>query len=277
MRFRTAVLPRALRLCAVPALASENPWPRIRKERIQKLLPTAMERAGVDGWIVICRENDNDPLAAHVGGENAGGTAAFLFFRKDGRVSSSAISPSGEATALKEIGVVDEVVVLDPGQSVWEAAAAKLRAAGPQRIAVNSGGDPVSDGLSWTQRRELEKALGAEWTARLVSAEDLVAEWLSVKLPEEVEIMRRAAAVTADLEIEAYKQVVPGQDARLGPRAISQEAHVARWATRTAGRRTRTRTSTRARTGAIRTRPTRSSSPAISSRRTSASRSTAAG
>ncbi|MET0620205.1 MAG: M24 family metallopeptidase, partial [Thermoanaerobaculia bacterium] len=162
-------------------------------------------------WIVFCRENDNDPLAAHVGGENAGGTAAFLFFRKDGRVSSSAISPSGEATALKEIGVVDEVVVLDPGQSAWEAAAAKLRAAGPQRIAVNSGGDPISDGLSWTQRRELEKGLGAEWTGRLVSAEDLVAEWLSVKLPEEVEIMRRAAAVTADLEIEAYKQVVAGK------------------------------------------------------------------
>ena len=67
-------------------------------------------------------------------------------------MSSSAISPAGEATALKEIGVVDEVVVLEPGQSVWEAVAAKLRAAGPQRIAVNSGGDPVSDGLSWTQR-----------------------------------------------------------------------------------------------------------------------------
>jgi len=208
MRFRTAIL-FVLLVCAVPALSSENPWPRIRKERIQKLLPAAMERAGVDAWIVVCRENDNDPLAAHVGGENAGGTAAFLFFRKDGRMSSSAISPSGEATALKEVGVVDEVIVLDPGKSVWETAAAKIRAAGPQRIAVNSGGDPVSDGLSWTQRRELETALGAEWT--LVSAEDLVAEWLSVKLPEEVEIMRRAAAATANLQIEAYKQVVPGK------------------------------------------------------------------
>jgi Xaa-Pro aminopeptidase len=196
---------------AAPAFAADNPWPRIRKERIQKLLPSAMERAGVDAWVVICRENDNDPLAAHVGGENAGGTAAFLFFRQGGRVSSSAISPPGEATALKDVGVVDEVVVLESGENVWSAAAEALRKRGPRKIAVNSGAAPVTDGLSWTQRQELEKALGPEWSPRLVSAEDLVIEWLSVKLPEEVEIMRRAAAATADLEIEAYGQVVPGK------------------------------------------------------------------
>jgi Xaa-Pro aminopeptidase len=211
MRSKTSALALLFALLAAPASSDENPWPRIRKERIEKLLPAAMQRAGVDAWIVICRENDNDPLAAHVGGENAGGTAAFLFFRKDGRVSSAAISPVGEATALKEVGVVDEVVVLEPGQSAWEAAAAALKKAAPRKIAVNSGLAPVTDGLSWTQRRELEKALGTEWSARLVSSEDLVVDWLSVKLPEEVEIMRRAAAVTSDLEIEAYGQVVPGK------------------------------------------------------------------
>ena len=51
----------------------DNPWPEIRKERINKLLPKAMASANVDCWIVICRENNNDPIAAHVGGENAGG------------------------------------------------------------------------------------------------------------------------------------------------------------------------------------------------------------
>ena len=56
-----------------------DPWPAIRAERIRTLLPGAMERAGVDAWVVVCRENANDPLALHVGGENAGGTAVFLF------------------------------------------------------------------------------------------------------------------------------------------------------------------------------------------------------
>ena len=50
--------------------------------------------------------------------------------------------------------------MLQPGESVWEAAAAALKKAEPRKIAVNSGLAPVTDGLSWTQRRELEKALG---------------------------------------------------------------------------------------------------------------------
>lgn len=45
----------------------ESPWPEIRKERINILLPQAMEAAGVDLWIVICRENNNDPIADHIG------------------------------------------------------------------------------------------------------------------------------------------------------------------------------------------------------------------
>lgn len=62
-----------------------NPWPEIRKERISTLLPQAMEAAEVDAWLVICRENDNDPMADHIGGENAGGTAVFMFyFDEDG-------------------------------------------------------------------------------------------------------------------------------------------------------------------------------------------------
>ncbi|MCA0132178.1 hypothetical protein [Winogradskyella alexanderae] len=57
----------------------ENPWPEIRTQRINQLLPPALKSAGVDCWLVICRENNNYPIADHIGGENAGGTAAFLF------------------------------------------------------------------------------------------------------------------------------------------------------------------------------------------------------
>ena len=103
---------------AAPAVpAAEGAWPRIRKARIQKLLPTAMARANVDAWVLLCRENDNDPLAVHVGCENAGGTAAFLFLRQGDTVRSLALSPAGEATALKEVGPLDEVVPFERGSA----------------------------------------------------------------------------------------------------------------------------------------------------------------
>jgi Xaa-Pro aminopeptidase len=170
-----------------------------------------MALAGVDAWVVVCRENHNDPLAMHVGGENAGGTAAFLFFLGDGHVQSLVISPWSEATAMQELGLHDRVTVYQRGADVYALVAHELRAAGPRRIAINSADRAAADGLSWTQRTALEGALGSELAGRLTSSEDLVTEWLSVKLPEEIEIMRRAGELTVQLQREAYGTVIPRQ------------------------------------------------------------------
>ena len=84
-----------------------NPWPEIRKQRITQLLPAAMEATDLDAWLVICRENDNDPMADHIGGENAGGTAVFLFYSDSEGFHSVVFSPVGEATALDELDIHD--------------------------------------------------------------------------------------------------------------------------------------------------------------------------
>jgi Xaa-Pro dipeptidase len=196
-------------------------WPSVRAERIATLLGPAMRRAEVDAWIVLGRENANDPIAAHVGAENAGGLAAFLFFANaDGGLESLAISPETEATALAEVTPLDSVRAVPRGTDLYEAVAEEIRARSPRRIAVNSSTRNIADGLSWTQRSALEAALGPQLAGRLVSSEEVVIEWLSVKLPREVEIMRRAAALTEQLELEAYERVVPG---------VTTDADVARF------------------------------------------------
>lgn len=206
---------------ALPFPDDPTLWPSVREERIRTLLGPAMERADVDAWIVLGRENANDPIAMHVGAENAGGLAAFLFFRTpDGSLESLAISPETEATALAEVTPLDSVRSVPRGSSVYEQIAAELSARDSRRVAVNSSSRNIADGLSWTQRGDLERALGPELTARLVSSEELVIEWLSVKLPREVDIMRRAAEITEALELEAYEQVVPG---------VTTDADVARF------------------------------------------------
>ena len=192
----------------------DNPdlWPSIRQERIRTLLGPAMARAGVDAWIVLARENANDPIASHIGAENAGGLAAFLFFTDaEGNLESLAISPETEATALSEVSPLDDVRSVPRGTSIYVAAADELRNRNPRSIAVNSSNRNIADGLSYTQRVALEEALGSALSSRLVSSEEIIIEWLSVKLPQEVEIMRRAAKLTEQLELEAYEQVVPGE------------------------------------------------------------------
>ena len=184
-------------------------WAEIRAERIARLLPEALDRAGVDAWLVLCRENDNDPLARHVGCENAGGEAAFLFFRTEAGVSPVAVSPAGEATALAELAVHDEVIEIPRGEAVWPSVVASFERHGPERVAINRGTTPIADGLSSTQYERMQAGLG-DWMARTVSADGLVSEWLAVKTPAEVEILRAAAALTARWQEEAYAAAVPG-------------------------------------------------------------------
>ena len=196
-------------------------WPSIRRERIRTLLAPAMERAAVDAWIVLARENANDPVAAHIGAENAGGLAGFLFFLgEDGTLESLAVSPETEATALSEVTPLDSVRPVPRGTDIYGVVARELEARDPRRIAVNSSGRNIADGLSWTQRNRLEDALGSGLASRLVSSEEVIIEWLSVKLPREVEIMRRAAELTEALELEAYAMIEPG---------ITTDADVARY------------------------------------------------
>lgn len=187
-----------------------DPWPEIRAERIHSLLPGAMADNGLDAWVVICRENNNDPLADHVGCENAGGTAAFMFFREGDSVTSVAISPAGEATSLAETGRMDEVVVSERGASIWGTMEEIFKRFDPGTIGINTGRSPITDGLSHTQYTSMMDGLSPDWTRRMTSAESMVRSWLSVKLPAEIDIMAKAAEITAQWEVEAYANAVGG-------------------------------------------------------------------
>ena len=190
----------------------ENPWPEIRKQRISQLLPAAMEATDLDAWLVICRENDNDPMADHIGGENAGGTAVFLFYLDSEGFHSVVFSPVGEATALDELDIHDQVIPVDRGSSAIEDAAQFIRTLTLSSIAINtSSQNKLADGLSHSQYQTLTAALDPNSRAALVSSEDLIYEWLSIKLPQEVEIMRKAAELTATWQLEAYATIVPGE------------------------------------------------------------------
>ncbi|MDO6695420.1 M24 family metallopeptidase [Aliiglaciecola sp. 3_MG-2023] len=206
---------------AFAQFSDPSPWPEIRKQRIATLLPSALAKAEVDAWLVICRENNNDPLADHVGCENAGQTAVFLFYNHKNQFHSMAFSPAGESTALKDVNLLDEVVSVERNGSAIQTAANFIIEKNFANIAINmSTKNAQADGISFTQYQQLTKALGAKFTQRLTSAEEVIYQWLSIKLPAEIDIMRKAAVLTAQWQVEAYQQVIPG---------VTTDADVARF------------------------------------------------
>ncbi len=189
-----------------------NPWPDIRKERIQTLLPEAMNRADVEAWAVLCRSNNNDPLARHVGCENAVAPAVFLFQMIDDSVYSIVFTPPGEATALQDIALHDSIAVVNRSPGALVEAADYINQNIRGRIALNySEANEIADGLSYSQFINFTDLLPQHVKNRIVSSEELVYEWLSVKTPAEIEILRKAAELTSKWQYEAYETVVPNQ------------------------------------------------------------------
>tara|TARA_B100001063_G_scaffold139000_1_gene129870 strand:+ start:175 stop:1479 length:1305 start_codon:yes stop_codon:yes gene_type:complete len=194
------------------ANAADSPWPEIRKQRINQLLPNALKAAKVNAWLIVCRENNNDPLAEHIGCENAGSLAAYLFYFNKGAFHSVAYSPSSEAKALDELNIHEKVISVPRSVSALKYAAEFIKKQPFERIAINvSDLNAQADGLSHSQYKQLASLLGAKHTAKLVSSEEVVYQWLSIKLPAEVEIMKEAAMLSAKWQLEAYKTIVPGK------------------------------------------------------------------
>ncbi|MDZ7755086.1 M24 family metallopeptidase [Rhodohalobacter sp.] len=189
-----------------------NPWPDIRKERIQTLLPQAMQRADIDTWVILCRSNNNDPLARHIGCENAIAPAVFIFELEEETVRSTVFTPPGEATALREIALHDSISVVDRSPGAMVEAANYLNNTHRGRLALNfSETNEIADGLSYSQYQRFTDLLIQPVINQIVSSENLVFEWLSVKTPAEVDILRKAAELTAEWEVEAYQQVIPNE------------------------------------------------------------------
>lgn len=192
-------------------LQQQNPWPELRKKRIKKLLPLAMQLAKVDVWVILCRENANDPLAKHVGGENAGRTAAIIFQLKGDEIESTIISPWGEIIQFQELALYDHIIKLEQNLSIYDALTVELDKREIGRLAFNYSTEAIADGLSAYQLAQIKKALSASLLEKITSAEEIIFQWLSVKLPQEVEIMAKSGALTVQLQLEAYQQVIPNK------------------------------------------------------------------
>ena len=174
-----------------------------------------MDAAKVDAWVVFCRENHSDPLARHVGGEHAGRLTTFVFTRVPAGVESHVIAPATEVITLGERLTHAKVVAGGPEESAFQLVATYLRRRNPRAIAVNKSELTVADGLTATQYEQLVASLGSDLAGRLTSSEEVVHRWLAVKLPAEIEIMRKAATLTSLLEYQALDTIVAGQTTNL--------------------------------------------------------------
>lgn len=185
-----------------------NAWLR---ERLETLLPELMDRAGLDMWLVISREYNEDPVVMTLlpEPEMSSRRRTILMFARDenGAVTRTAVSRYGFGEFY--------AAAWEPDAEEQYACLARLvRERDPRRIGVNvSHTFAFGDGLSHSEHERLAAALGPDLAGRLESAENLAVGWLERRLPAELERYPEIVAIGHQLIATAFSREViePGR------------------------------------------------------------------
>ncbi len=191
-----------------------NGWLKVRLEQV---LPEIMRREDIDMWVVICREHNEDPVyQTLVPYPNmfAWRLTMFVFHDrgKDG-LEYLSVNRYGSGDFNKELGDYYKPSWEPENIDPWQRLAEIIRARNPKKIAINESQTfAFADGLSATDKAYLLKALGPEYSRRLVSAERVVVGWLERRTKEELEVYTQIASLNHQIVAEVFsrKAVRPG-------------------------------------------------------------------
>jgi len=159
------------------------------KLRLERFLPTLMRRHGVSMWLVINREYNEDPVFKSLISPSvmfARRRTILVFFDRGGDKGVERLALGGGTNG----GLYE--MYRDPdnagreimGESQWQTLRRVIDQRQPSTIAIDvSHTHAFSDGLSSGEREQLESALGP-WTSKIVRAENLPLEYISMRLPE---------------------------------------------------------------------------------------------
>ncbi len=180
----------------------------ILKDRLQNLLPQLMKECGIEMWMVICSEYNEDAVFKTLTPcrmRNASRLACLIFsLDKEGKFEALNLSrPNGDYARYY-------VNSYDPKtQTQWDAIKKAVLDRNPEKVAVNiSRISAQADGLSKRLWDDLYENLGDK-----VAADDRLAiRWLETRTERELELYPSIYRIAQEIQREAYSLdvITPG-------------------------------------------------------------------
>ena len=181
------------------------------QKRFQTVLPNLMQRTGMDMWIIVSREYNDDPVFRSM--------SPLTTYSSRRRTILVFYNPGGgKPVEALSIGRFDYeglfTLVQTPNDGQYDGLRKLVEQKDPRVVGINeSEAWNHADGLTANEKRRLTEALGSKYAARMKSAELLAVGWLEVKLPEELEAYRHVMKVAHLVIREAFsnKVITPGK------------------------------------------------------------------
>jgi Xaa-Pro aminopeptidase len=181
-----------------------NEW---LKWRLENIIPELMRREGIDMWLVINREYNEDPVYMTLVPEPvmyARRTSILMFHDRGKELGVERLSGS-----YYGIGEWYKSTWIDKKKLQFESLAEFIKRRNPKKIGINvSSRWAFGDGLSVTLKKRLEDSLGPELSSRLVSAENLCVGWLERRSPMELSAYRHICGIVHDIIAEFFSNKV---------------------------------------------------------------------
>lgn len=182
--------------------------------RLDNLLPEMMNRFGIDIWITICREYNEDPVYLSMVPEPtmAARRTSILIIHRTGPNTAERYTGS-----FYGMGKWYKAIEQKEGLSQVENAAEFIKSKNPETIGINvSETFAFGDGLTANFRDQLVAALGKDMSKRIVSAEELCLAWLGERSPRELSIYRHLCGIAHEIIAEFFSNEVIVPDITTG-------------------------------------------------------------
>jgi Xaa-Pro aminopeptidase len=176
--------------------------------RVETVLPGLMRRSGIDMWIIISREYNEDPVIR---------TFLPSKWQSARRRTILLVYDAGDGQPLETLAVAryavgemfEQAWDKERDGEQWARLAALIDERNPQSIGLNfSETFALADGITQTEYKLFHQALPERLHDRVVSAEKLAIGWLETRTADEMAVYQQIVRVAHEILAEGLSDAV---------------------------------------------------------------------
>ena len=182
-------------------------------DRFETVLPALMRREAIDMWILIAREYNEDPVVKTMlpaGWLSARRRTVLIFFDPGEGQPVERLSVSRYDTK----GLYEPAWDKEQQPDQWQRIADIIAERDPEKIALNiSPVFALADGLTKSQYDGLTRALGSDYSGRIVPGDGLAIGWLETRTEQELALYPHIVALAHEIIAEGFSDqvITPGK------------------------------------------------------------------